>query len=102
MAAEYFQFGYGSPDYSDWAGYAGLDRKTGMAAADQSSPVAPPTSMQDLYQQKIANPINAAVNKVSNAATNIGNIMGGKTQTTQSSGTGLSMPTSWDFVKSLD
>ena len=53
MAAEYFQFGYGSPDYSDWAGYAGLNRKTGMAATDQSSPVAPPTSMQDLYQQKI-------------------------------------------------
>ena len=32
-----FQYGYGNPDsYSDWAKYAGLDRKTGGFSTDSS------------------------------------------------------------------
>jgi hypothetical protein len=36
-----FQFGYGNPsNFSDWAAYAGMDRKTGMMRPmDESNPV---------------------------------------------------------------
>ena len=34
-----FQFGYGSPStFSDWANYAGLDRRTGMMRSEPVSP----------------------------------------------------------------
>lgn len=36
--AEAFKFGYGSPStFSDWANYAGLDRRTGMMRPASSS-----------------------------------------------------------------
>lgn len=37
--AEAFKFGYGNPaNFSDWATYAGLDRKTGMMRPEPISP----------------------------------------------------------------
>jgi hypothetical protein len=69
--ASAFQFGYGNPDnYSDWAGYAGLDRKTGDfgAVPPSTAPVQPPaTSVGELYQQKVAAPMAAGIGKVQSA-----------------------------------
>ena len=48
--AESFKFGYGNPaNFSDWASYAGLDRKTGMMRPEGVSPTENPTqSMSDI------------------------------------------------------
>ena len=72
--ASAFQFGFGNPEaYSDWAGYAGLDRKTGMFGEQPPtvSAVKPPETMDELFQQKVVAPTQAkftqAGEKVSNA-----------------------------------
>jgi hypothetical protein len=75
--ADMFQFGYGDPsNFSDFAKYAGLDRKTGMATpydlgSDQG--VAPPANMQELLQQKVADPFNKKVEGFKQQGTNISN-----------------------------
>jgi hypothetical protein len=69
--ASSFQFGYGAPDnYSDWATYAGLDRKTGQFAASAAQPpgVAPPESFGEMFEQKAKQavvPVNKIIDQVS-------------------------------------
>lgn len=47
-------FGFAPPDYGDWAGYAGFDRKTGEQVERQQTPgVAPPENIGDYANQKI-------------------------------------------------
>lgn len=85
--ASAFQFGFGSPDtFSDWAGYAGLDRKTGeFAPSAPDTGIAPPTTLGELFEQKAVAPAQKAlgnlqntVNIVSNTASQIskGNAIG--------------------------
>jgi len=51
--AEAFKFGYGNPaNFSDWASYAGLDRKTGMMRPEAVSPPEDPTS--DIPEQDMS------------------------------------------------
>lgn len=79
--ASSFDFGYGNPsNFSDWAKYAGFDRKTGqITPAAPETGVAPPETFGELYEQKVAVPFNNAVSNVqkfganvSNAATQLG------------------------------
>ena len=71
-----FQFGFGAPDnYSDWAQYAGMDRKTGDFAATPAGTAVPPpaTTMQELYQQKVVAPIQSTVGKVQSGISTVKN-----------------------------
>ena len=79
--ASSFDFGYGNPNnFSDWASYAGFDRKTGqMQPPSADAGVPPPETFGELYDQKVATPFNNAVQGVqafgtnmSNAATQVG------------------------------
>jgi len=80
MAASSFDFGYGAPDnFSDWAKYAGFDRKTGTIAAPTDGGIAPPETFGELIDQKVVNPFNKSVenfqafgSNLSNAATQLG------------------------------
>jgi len=85
--AEAFQFGYGNPNnFSDWAGYAGFDRKTGtMAAQSADAGVPPPETFGELFEQKVAKPFNSAVQNVQTFGTNMSNA---GTQLTQGNGMG--------------
>lgn len=60
--AEVFQFGFGDPsNYSDFAKYAGLDRKTGMPESTylgNGEGVAPPESLSEVWQKKAVDPFN--------------------------------------------
>lgn len=71
MAA--FQFGFSSPtNYSDWATYAGLDRKTGQFAPTmRKAGVPPPENFSEYVQQAVA-PAQQAFAKFTNAATQLG------------------------------
>jgi hypothetical protein len=75
--AEVFQFGFGDPSqYSDFAQYAGLDRKTGMPTPYDLSPekgVPPPENLSDVFQQKVVDPFNKKVDKVTEQGKNISN-----------------------------
>jgi hypothetical protein len=70
-----FQFAYGDPsNYSDWASYAGLDRKTGMfAASAPDTGVPPPSTMEEMWQQKAVAPAEKAFGNLKNTATMLGN-----------------------------
>jgi hypothetical protein len=69
--AQAFQFGSPS-DYSDWANYAGFDRKTGeQEAFKPSEGVAPPSSVSEYLTQAIA-PATKKMSTISNAMDNIG------------------------------
>lgn len=75
--ASAFQFGYANPEnFSDWAKYAGFDRKTGMMAPPTSTPgVAPPETFSDLANQNIQgvkNTVTGIANQFSNAGTQLG------------------------------
>lgn len=65
-----FQFAYGDPsNYSDWASYAGLDRKTGMfAASAPDTGVPPPNTVEELWQQKAVAPAEKALGSIKNTA----------------------------------
>lgn len=75
-----FDFGYGNPsNFSDWAQYAGFDRKTGQIVPSGDTGVAPPETFGELFEQKVAKPFSGAVQSVqsfgsnmSNAATQLG------------------------------
>lgn len=71
--ASSFQFGFSNPDsYSDWAKYAGLDRKTGMFSdTTQNTGVAPPETFGQMVEQKFA-PVQQAFSTISNAGTQLG------------------------------
>ena len=73
--ASSFQFAFGNPvNYSDWANYAGLDRKTGMFSASvPDAAVPPPATMDELFQQKVVAPAEKAFGNVKNTANMIGN-----------------------------
>ena len=70
--ASAFQFGFANPEnFSDWAKYAGLDRKTGMMLPTTETPgVAPPETFSDLANQQIS----AVQNKFSNFGSMLGNV----------------------------
>jgi hypothetical protein len=70
-----FQFAYGDPsNFSDFANYAGLDRKTGMfAASAPDTGVPPPTTMEELWQQKAVAPAEKAMGAIKNTVSNISN-----------------------------
>jgi hypothetical protein len=96
-----------------------MNRNTGeMAPKSQNSSVPPPTSLQDVWNQKVVNPANKAINSLSNAGTNISNaadqlgqgnfsnaysaINGVNPVGQQSSGSGLQGSSSgWNFTSSL-
>jgi hypothetical protein len=73
--ASAFQFAYSNPEnFSDWASYAGLDRKTGMfepSAPDTGVP--PPTTLGELFEQKAVVPAQKAWGNVKNTANMISN-----------------------------
>jgi len=73
--ASAFQFSFSDPvNYSDWANYAGLDRKTGMfAASTPDTGIAPPATMEEMFQQKAIAPMEKAFGNVKNTANMIGN-----------------------------
>ena len=73
--ASSFDFGYANPsNFSDWATYAGFDRKSGtMAAPSASAGVPPPETFGELYEQKIAQPFGNAMQGVQTFGTNISN-----------------------------
>lgn len=54
--AEAFKFGYGSPStFSDWANYAGLDRRTGMMRSEPVSPTSEPVQpMEDVPVEEMS------------------------------------------------
>lgn len=54
--AEAFQFGYGNPaNFSDWASYAGLDRKSGMMRSNPVSPTGEPAQPEnDIPEQNMS------------------------------------------------
>lgn len=70
-----FQFGFGSPEtFSDWAGYAGLDRKTGeFAAFTPDTGIAPPTTLGELFEQKAIAPVQKSWDKVKSTGNMIAN-----------------------------
>ena len=69
--AQAFQFGSPS-DYSDWANYAGFDRKTGeQEAFKPSEGVAPPSTAAEYLTQAIA-PIQQKMGMMSSAMNNAG------------------------------
>lgn len=69
--ASSFQFGFANPEnFSDWAKYAGLDRKTGMMAPVPQTGVAPPETFQDLANQQI----QGVQQKISNVGTMVSNV----------------------------
>jgi len=70
--ASAFQFGYGAPEnFSDWAKYAGLDRKTGTFVPRSDGGIPPPKDMSEMFAQQLA-PIKQSYQT---ATTNIGNAM---------------------------
>lgn len=73
--ASAFQFGFGSPEnFSDWAGYAGLDRKTGeFAPAAPDTGIAPPATLGELFEQKAIAPAQKAFDKAKGVGTMISN-----------------------------
>ena len=73
--ASSFQFGYADPsNFSDWANYAGFDRKTGqMTSSSSDAGVPPPETFGELFDQKVANPFNKAVQGVQAVGTNLSN-----------------------------
>jgi len=73
--ASSFDFGYANPNnFSDWATYAGFDRKSGtMAPASADVGVPPPETFGELYEQKIAKPFGNAVQNVQTFGTNMSN-----------------------------
>lgn len=77
--AEVFQFGFGDPNnYSDFAKYAGLDRKTGMPEATylgNGEGVAPPESLSEVWQKKAVDPFNKKIEGIQNQAQNFSNAM---------------------------
>lgn len=74
--ASAFQFGYGKPEnFSDWARYAGLDRKTGMMAPSAPTGVAPPETFEDLANQQISN-VKTQTTNVGNMFSNVGAQLG--------------------------
>lgn len=77
--ASSFQFGFSNPEsYSDWAKYAGLDRKTGMFSdTQQTTGVAPPETFGQMVEQKLA-PVQQAFSTIANVGSQIGqgNFMG--------------------------
>jgi len=69
--AQSFQFGSPS-DFSDWANYAGFDRKTGeQESFKPSEGVAPPSSVADYLTQAVA-PVQQKMGMISNVMGNIG------------------------------
>jgi hypothetical protein len=73
--AQAFQFAPPS-NYSDWANYAGFDRKTGeqqsfsggiAPSADTSSGIEPPKSLNEFFQRKME-PVTNTYNKLTAAA----------------------------------
>lgn len=116
-----FDFGYANPNnFSDWAGYAGFDRKSGtMAPASADTGVPPPETFGELYDQKIVKPFNSAVQNVqtfgtnmSNAATQLGqgNGMGAvnaargvnPAQANQSAPQVVQQPTGWNLPSHIE
>lgn len=87
-----FQFGFGNPsNYSDWATYAGLDRKTGQFVQKPAKAgVPPPESFTDFIGQAVA-PAKQAFANFGNAASQLtqGNI--GQAYNTMTSA-GIMMP----------
>lgn len=77
--AQAFQFGFGDPNnFSDFAKYAGLDRKTGMPEAydlGSKEGVAPPENLADVWQQKAVDPFNRRIEGIQNQAQNFSNAM---------------------------
>lgn len=73
--ASAFQFGFGSPEnHSDWATYAGLDRRTGeFAPSAPDTGVAPPTTFGELFEQKAIAPAQKALGNLQNTASIISN-----------------------------
>lgn len=70
-----FDFGYANPNnFSDWANYAGFDRKTGtMAAPSADLGVAPPETFGELFEQKVAKPFSNTLQNVQTFGTNMSN-----------------------------
>lgn len=114
--ASAFQFGFGNPEsYSDWAKYAGLDRKTGMfSEAPKTTGVAPPETFQELANQQIQGiqqKISNVGTMVSNVGTQLGqgNVMGAinatravpPTQSTSPVQVTPMAPVSYDFTARL-
>jgi hypothetical protein len=77
--AEAFQFGFGNPDnFSDWAKYAGLDRKTGTISAldlGQQQGVAPPENFSEFVQQKAIDPFNQKIDSLKQQGANFAGAM---------------------------
>ena len=73
--ASSFDFGYGNPsNFSDWAQYAGFDRKTGqIAPTSLDAGIAPPETFGELFEQKVAKPFSNAVQNVQSFGANISN-----------------------------
>lgn len=75
--SQMFQFGYGDPsNFSDFAKYAGLDRKTGMPTPYDLGPdqgVPPPEDLSGVWQQKVVDPFNKKVANFQQQGTNISN-----------------------------
>ena len=74
--ASSFQFGYSNPEnFSDWAKYAGLDRKTGMVSAPPSTGVPPPETFAELANQQLQ-AVQQKVSNVGNMFSNVGSQLG--------------------------
>lgn len=73
--ASSFDFGYGNPNnYSDWATYAGFDRKSGtMSAPSYDAGVAPPETFGDLFEQKVVKPFGNVSQNIQSFGTNVSN-----------------------------
>lgn len=76
--ASSFDFGYGNPsNFSDWASYAGFDRKTGqLEPPAPDTGVAPPETFGELFQQKAVDPFNRAVGKAQQFGSNLSSAVG--------------------------
>lgn len=113
--ASSFQFGFASPDnFSDWAKYAGLDRKTGMMAPVPQTGVAPPETFGELANQQIQS-VQQKIGNIGAMASNVGtqlgqgNVMGAinatravpPTQTTSPVQVTPMAPVSYDFTARL-
>jgi hypothetical protein len=75
--ASAFQFGFADPNnFSDFAKYAGFDRKSGTINPydlGQEEGVAPPANMQELFQQKVVNPFNKRIEGIKQQGANLSN-----------------------------
>jgi hypothetical protein len=78
--SQFGAFNFASPfEFSDWARYAGFDRKTGeMQSSPMATGIKPPEDMQQYLQQRFA-PVQNKMNAIAPAAQQIsqGNIVQG-------------------------